>query len=193
MPKSDTHIDLIPGAPLRRARCHEVCGPGSDGFAFALAARLGGTVLWVAQGWASAQLNPVGYSRYGDPSDLLMAAVKDQDEALAVAEEGLRAGAVSLVVVELSKPLSLLAGRRLQLAAETGKTTALCLIPQGMGSNAAETRWHCAPVFDPTEKAGDSTQARWEIIKNKSGTLTAFTVRWDDETRRISLVSTAGK
>lgn len=189
MPKPDKHIDLIPGAPLRLGRCHEVQGPGGDAFAFALASLLGGTVLWIAEGWKVEQLNPVGYSRYGDPQSLLMASASDQDEVLAVTEEALRAGAVSLVVVEVTKPLSLLAGRRLQLAAETGKTTALCLIPEGMGSNSADTRWHCAPVFD----TADSTRARWEIIKNKSGTLMAFSVRWNEETRRICVVSKTGE
>lgn len=187
--KSPPQIDWLPGAPLRTGRCHEVCGAGSFGFAFALSARLGGTVLWITEIWRAEQLNPVGYSRYADPSRLLMATAKDQDDALAVAEEGLRAGAVSLVVIELTKPLSLLAGRRLQLAAESGQTTALCLIPEGMGSNAAETRWHCAPVFAPD----DSTLQRWEIIKNKTGTLTGWTVRWDEEARRIHVVSPAGQ
>jgi protein ImuA len=58
-----------------------------------------------------------------------------------------------------------------------------------MGSNAAETRWHCAPLFDPD----DSTLQRWKLIKNKSGTLKAWDVRWHGETRRIIVVSEAGE
>lgn len=189
MPRPDPHITLFPGAALRLARCHEAQGPGALGFAMALAARLDGPLLWISESWTPEQLNPVGLSRYIDPARLLLVTPKDQDDALAVAEEALRAGAVRLVVTEVTKPLSLLAGRRLQLSAEAGQTTALCLIPEGAGSNAADTRWHCAPVFDPD----DSTRARWEIIKNKTGTLTAFTVRWDDQTRRISLVSPPGQ
>ncbi|QGX97168.1 hypothetical protein EI983_02280 [Roseovarius faecimaris] len=189
MTRPDPHITLLPGAPLRLARCHEAEGPGATGFALALAAMLDGPLLWIAQSWTPEQLNPVGISRYIDPARLLLVTPKDQDDALAVAEDALRAGAVRLVIVEVTKPLSLLAGRRLQLAAEAGRTTALCLIPEGAGSNAADTRWHCAPVFDPA----DSTHARWEIIKNKKGTLAAFTVHWDEQTRRISLVSPPGQ
>lgn len=124
-----------------------------------------------------------------DPGKLLLASARDQTGVLAVAEEALRSAAVSLVVMELDKPLGLTAGRRLQLAAEAGKTTGLCIIPEGSGSNAAETRWHCTPVFDPD----DSTLQRWQLTKNKSGTLGDWDVRWDAETRRIIMVSEAGK
>ena len=182
-------IPVLPGTALRAARCHEACGPGATGFACVLAARLGGDVLWITERWRPERLNPVGYSRFADPARLVLARVKDQTEALAVAEDGLRAGAVALVVVEIGQPLSLLAGRRLHLAAEAGQTTALCLIPQGMGSNAAETRWQCAPVFAPD----DSTLQRWEIIKNKTGTLTAWTVKWDEEARRLDVVCAPGE
>ncbi len=188
MPKPAPHIDILPDVPLRLNRCHEACGPGADAFAFTLAARLNGPVMWISESWTPAQLNPVGYSQYADPAQLLMARTKDQTDTLAVAEEALRAHAVRLVVTELTQPISLLAGRRLQLAAETGQTTALCLIPQGMGSNAADTRWRCTPVFHQA----DSTQARWEIIKNKAGTLSAWDVRWDEKTRHMLVVPPAG-
>nr|WP_309501636.1 hypothetical protein [uncultured Roseovarius sp.] len=175
--------------PPRRGRTHEVQGPGAIGFALALAGRLGGVVLWVMQGWQGRQLNPVGAAEYLDPQRLLIARTRDEAETLAVAEEALRAGAVTLVVMELTQPLGLTPGRRLQLAAETGRSTGLCLMPEGMGSNAAETRWYTAPVFD----AADSTLMRWEITKNKSGTLAAWDVRWDAETHRVIVVSEAGE
>lgn len=108
---------------------------------------------------------------------------------LAVAEEALRSGCVSLVVAELSKGLDLTAGRRLQIAAKHGKTTGLMIIPQGMGSNTAETRWYCEPIFKPS----DSTLQRWTLMKNKSGTLGAWNVRWDTAARRIIVVSSAIK
>ena len=120
-----------------------------------------------------------------------MARTKGQTDALAVAEEALKDGAVALVVVEVTRPLDLREGRRLQLAARAGGTTGLCLIPDGMGSNAAETRWHAAPVFDPRKE--DSTLMRWEIIKNKSGTLGAWNVRWDQQTHRLHVVSPVGE
>lgn len=114
---------------------------------------------------------------------------RDQTETLAVTEEALRDGSVPLVVLGITRRLNLREGRRLQLAAKAGNTTGLCLIPEGMGSNAAETRWHCTPVFD----AGDSTLMRWKIIKNKSGTLGSWHVRWNATSHRFDVVSPAGE
>ncbi len=181
--------------PLRTGRTHEVCGPSAPSFAFALGGSLAGTVLWVCEGWQRDQINPPGFATYMDPQNLLFSKVKDQADGLAVAEEALRSGAVCLVVVELHQPLSFTAGRRLQLAAQTGKATGLCIIPEGQGNNAAETRWRCSPVFDPAPilDPQDSTLQRWEITKNKSGTLTAWDVRWDAQTRRIIVVSKAAQ
>jgi protein ImuA len=175
--------------PLRAGRTHEVCGPNAQSFAFALGGQLGEAVLWVCEGWQTDHINPAGFAPYMDPQNLLCAKTKDQPDGLAVAEEALRSGAVGLVVIELRQPLSFTAGRRLQLAAQTGGATGLCIIPEGQGNNAAETRWRCSPVFDPQ----DSTLQRWEIIKNKAGTLTAWDVRWDAQTRRIIVVSKASQ
>ncbi len=171
--------------PVRRGRTHEVYGPTAHGFAFALAGHLDGTVLWVSENWQPNQINPAGFGLYLDPQRVLLARTKDQTESLAVAEEALRSAAVSLVVMELTGALSLTAGRRLQLAAEAGQSVGLCCVPEGLGSNAAETRWHCSPVFDPS----DSTLQRWELKKNKSGTLATWDVRWDATARRINVVS----
>ncbi len=181
--------DAFPHFPLRKNRTHEVCGPGALVFACALTAHGKGPVFWVCESWKTDHINPPGFSSFFDPKRLFLARTKDQLEMLAVAEEALRSGVVPLVVLELSTPLSLLAGRRLQLAAEAGKSTGLCMIPQGMGSNSAETRWQCAPIFDQ----GDSTLQRWEIIKNKTGTFAAWDVKWNAEARRIIVVSEAAQ
>lgn len=174
--------------PPRPGRVHEACGPLAVAMAAAAAAQASG-LLWLRESWRPELINPLGLADYFDPARLLLAQTRDQTDTLAVAEESLRDGALPLVVIELTAPLSLTAGRRLQLAAKDGKTTGLCLIPEGMGSNAAETRWHCAPVFDPS----DSTLMRWEIIKNKSGTLGAWHVRWNRASRRLDLVSPVGQ
>lgn len=182
----------IPYFPLRANRVHEVCGPGATAFAGVCCAQTPDPVLWITESWMGDGINPTGFGLFADPRRLLLARVRDQAEALATAEEALRAGALGLVIVELSKPLSLTAGRRLQLAAEAGHTRGLCLIPEGMGSNAAETRWHCAPLFE-TAEAPDSTLMRWSLIKNKSGTLGAWDVRWTHTARRLDVVSPAGQ
>lgn len=177
---------MLTAYPPCSARVHEACGPLAAGFALRAAQQMGATVLWVRERWLPEHVNPSGLEGF-DPSQLLIAQTRDQADTLAVAEEALRDGAVGLVVMQITAPLSLTTGRRLQLAAQAGGTTGLCLIPEGMGSNAAETRWHCAPVFD----ADDSTLQCWTLIKNKSGTTGSWHVRWDAQTRRIAVVSPA--
>lgn len=174
--------------PPRRGRTHEVQGPGAQVFAAVLAGALGGPVLWVRPPHGLDPLHPPGLVRFCDPSALLFAAAPNPTEVLAVAEEALRSGAVMAVFFEVTKPLSLTAGRRLQLAAEAGQSLGLALISEGMGSPAAETRWHCAPLLAPE----DSTLWRWSLIKNKSGTIDSWDLRWDDETHRIAVVAALG-
>lgn len=175
----------LPSLPLRAGRVHEAFGPGAAGFAAIAASMAEGPVLWVREAWRPEILNPVGLAPVLDPGRVLLARPADQADALAVTEEALKDGAVPLVVLEVTRALDLREGRRLQLAAGAGRATGLCLIPEGMGSNAAETRWHCTPVFD----AQDSTRQLWRLIKNKSGTIGAWHVRWDPQAHRLAVVS----
>lgn len=179
----------LSGFPLRPARVHEACGPGATTFAAICAAQNSGPVLWVRPAWSPDILNPEGLCRFFDPVRLLLAQAPSHDDALAVTEEALRDGTVPLVVTEITKPLDLRQGRRLQLAAKAGPSTGLCLIPEGMGSNAAETRWRVSPRASDT--FADSTRMSWEIIKNKSGTPTSWEVLWDDTANRLHVVSPA--
>ncbi|MFD3191474.1 ImuA family protein [Sedimentitalea sp. HM32M-2] len=182
------HVE-VPFFPPATSRTHEVCGAGAYMFAFALAAHLAGPVMWVRENWDTQHINPTGFSEFVSPSRLIICNTEKQVETLAVAEDALRSGAVFLVVMQLNKPIGLTEGRRLQLAARDGKSTGLAILPEGLGSNAAETRWRCVPVFD----RNDSTLQKWELIKNKSGTLGVWHVRWDRASRRIIMVSPAGK
>lgn len=170
---------------LQERRAHEICGPGAVFFAIVQAAQTRGTVLWVREAWKPDQINPTGFHAILDPGLLIFAKTVDQSDTLAVAEEALRSGAVSMVIMEVGKPIGLTEGRRLQLAARDGGATALAIIPEGGGSNAAETRWQCAPVFNPS----DSTLHHWKLIKNKSGTIGAWYVRWDLAANRLDVVS----
>jgi len=181
--------DLFESFPLRPGRAHEACGAGATAFACVSAAQTGGHLIWVCEGWRAERINPAGFAAILDPARLLLALARDQTDMLAVAEEALRSGAVAAVVTELGRPIDLKAGRRLQLAAEAGGAVGVCLVPEGMGSNAAETRWRCSPVFDPA----DSTLHRWELIKNKSGKSGSWHVRWDAAARRLRVVSPAGE
>ncbi len=175
--------------PLKRGRAHEVCGPGATYFAATCCNFSDKPAFWISPSWQQGGLNPEGLAAYCDPTRLLLARAASQIDILAVAEEALRSGAVGLVVAEIYEPLSLTHGRRLQLAAEAGRTTGLILTPDGMGSNAAETRWCCMPLSGDR----DSTLHRWDLIKNKSGTLENWVTRWDATARRVIVVSKAGE
>ena len=177
--------------PLRRGRAHEVTGPASSSFAAIACSLAGGPALWIVERWKQERVSPVGLTQFCDPERVLMALTNTADELLATAEDALRSGAVSMVVAELGVPLSFIAGRRLQLAAEAGKTTGIFIIGDGMGSNAAETRWHCSAAFEPHDDGGDSTLYSWQLIKNKSGTCGKWRIRWDGNARSITVVPDA--
>ncbi len=178
-----------PPFPPKNNRTHEVCGAGAFAFAFSLAGQLAGPFILVQERRDVRHLNPMGFATFVTPSEMTICRTGSQTETLAVAEDALRSGAVPLVVFILSKPIGLTEGRRLQLAARDGQSTGLAVISEDMGSNAAETRWRCTPLFDPE----DSTLQKWELIKNKSGTLGIWHVRWDTASRRLTVVPPARK
>lgn len=185
----ETTLDAF---PLRKPRTHDVFGAGATSFALVSCAQAEGPCLWVSERWRSEQLNPIGVNRFVDPDRLLLATAADQGDALAVAEEALRDGAIALVVIEIRLPLDLKQGRRLQLAAKTGGSTGLCLTPEDGGSLASETRWRASPLHDTQGDTG-STLMRWELLKNKSGVAGAWDVRWGHAARRLDVVSPVGE
>jgi protein ImuA len=167
-------------------RVHDVEGSGRRSFALFQSLRHAGQILWVlpAHEVRRPMLRglPAGLSER-----LLLLTPKGETDLLWCVEEALRAAPIGLVIAEPQQPLSLTAGRRLQLAAEAGKTTGLMLILDGQGSNAAETRWRCDPA------AADSTLYHWSLSKNKSGTIGSWTVNWNGATAAVHLVPPAGK
>lgn len=183
--------------PLRRGRAHEVCGAGATYFAATCCNFTQKPVMWISPAWQAQSLNPVGLSQFCNPAQILLARARTQVDQLAVAEDSLRSGAVGLVICEVTEALTLTHGRRLQLAAEAGRSTGLVLMPEGMGNNATETRWHCTPLFAPRRTdefpPRDSTRQRWDIIKNKSGTLASWVTEWDATSRRVIVVSKTGE
>lgn len=171
--------------PLRAARTHEVCGAGAYAFASIVCGMSNGPVIWISPSHQQEHLHPAGVAQFCKPDQFIYATGKTHTDVLWMTEEALRSGAVRVVVAQITKAVDLTAGRRLQLAAEAGKTLGVFLIPEGMGSNATETRWRCSPYFD----TGDSTLHRWQSIKNKTGTLGDWVIRWDEQTRRVIVVS----
>ena len=176
--------------PLRASRVHEAGGPSAICLAAAAAAPVQGS-LWIREKWLPGGINPDGMGVYVDQSSLLLAQTANQTDSLGVAEEALRDGSLPLVVITLTAPIGLTVGRRLQLAAQAGNSTGLCLIGEGMGSNAAETRWECAPAPVPDVSADDAGLQLWQLLKNKSGTTGAWLVRWDPSAMQIVVVSKA--
>ncbi len=180
---------------LAPSRVHEAQGPGAAVFALVMAAQAQGPVVWIRPAHAPERLLPWGAARLIAPGRLMTVEAKGEADLLWAMEECLRSGAAGFVLAAPEKPLSLTAGRRLQLAAEAGRTTGLLLIREDGGSNAAETRWHCAPVWDEGQGNGgrDSTPQRWSLKKNKKGTLGEYLVHWHGAAHSVPLVAPAGE
>lgn len=170
---------------LRPRRVHEAEGRGRRAFALFQAARHPGPLIWILPSHAPETPMLRGLPRgVGERLHLLRPA--GETDLLWCIEEALRAAPVGLVIAEPEKPLSLIAGRRFQLAAEAGRTTGLMLIRQDAGSNATETRWICDPL-----PATDSTLHRWSLNKNKRGTLGSWTLNWNGTSAAFNMVSEA--
>lgn len=186
-------LDLNLKAPddpltLRPRRVHEVEGPGRRLFALLQAARQKGPILWILPAHVPEMPMLWGLPQ-GVADRLHLVRAKGETDLLWATEEALRSAEVGAVLAEPEKPMGLTAGRRLQLAAEAGRTLGLMLIRQGQGSNATETRWSCTPL--PGD--ADSTLQHWSLIKNKTGTLGDWTVNWDGASAAFHLVSKAGE
>lgn len=181
----------LPDGGLLRGAVHEVTGTADgavDGAAAALfsagiAARSGGHVLWCL---TERDLFAPALAQAGlTPDRLVFAETRDETALLATFEEALRHGALSAVVAETGK-LSMLASRRLQLAAEAGGTLGLLIRRwkrQSLSSEfdqptAAQTRWrvHALPSVPlPVEGIG---AARWQLdlLRIKGGQPARFEV-----------------
>lgn len=180
----------VPADPfdLRPRRVHEAEGRGRRAFALFQAARHTGPLVWVAPAHAP-ELPMLRGLPGGVGERLYLLRPQNETDLLWCVEETLRAAPVALVIAEPEKPLSLTASRRLQLAAEAGRTTGLMLIRQDAGSNATETRWHCEPLAS----AADSTLHKWDLKKNKRGTLGGWVVNWNGASAAFHMVSEAGQ
>jgi protein ImuA len=153
--------DVLPGGGLARGAVHEILGAGGDeedgaaaaGFAAGILARLGfGLVLWCLR---RPDLYGPGLVEHGlDPTRLVLVAASRDEERLWAIEEGLRAGAaagLAAVVGEIGR-LPMVAGRRLQLAAERSGITALIL-----------RRWHDAAAAAAERQRPSAALSRWRV------------------------------
>jgi protein ImuA len=188
---------ISPG--LARARAHEICGPSRVALALLLLSGCEGPVIWVAPSWLPERLHACGIADYLHPGRLVFAQARRHEDLQWSAEEALRSGAATVVVLEMPRPPGLTAVRRLHLAAQTGAEAAhhatlgpaplaLVLCAGDGGAQGVETRWHMRPVpatYTLTEDSGPAwllerrrartaPVAAWRLSRSASGRTTAL-------------------
>jgi protein ImuA len=197
----------LPAGGLIRGAVHEAMGAGPDTvhaaaatlFVAGILARLDGPIVWVlrhadlfAPGLASAGLSP--------DRVIFVEAGKD---VLAAVEEGLRHPSLVSVVGEIEGRLTLVASRRLQLAAEQTGILAMLLRrsqtfddPALREPTAAVTRWRVTMLPGPTALPHDPAisgigRARWrlDLLRNRGGEAGSWVVEGTDATGHLGLVA----
>jgi len=197
----------LPGGGLALGGLHEILpgqgewdeGPAS-GFALAIAARLlaerPGILLWASP--VDDLYAPAAALGGLPPERLLRVRAHRTEELFWALEQGLRCNALAGVVGEVAA-LEPVAGRRLQLAAESGGRPCLLLQRGGpvggrptAGSPAA-TRWRVAALpSDPALPRQLVGRPRWrlELLRCRGGGRpAAFEVEWDDATGDFALAA----
>ena len=190
----DAAIDAaLPWGGLPLGALHEIRGGLASGFTASLAGRFlchPGALVWCADAALvrrQGRLYGPGLARFGiDTTRLILVHCRSQREVLWAAHEALRSAAVSAVVLEL-EALDLLAGRRLQLAAEAGGTAGLLLRfgRADAAPSAAVTRWRAEPFFlDPSS----NNRRCWslDLWRVKGGAPNHWLVRHDDQTLSLA-------
>ena len=223
LPFGVAEIDrVLPGGGLALGAVHEITGAGGDeedgaaaaGFAAGILARLGpkdgtGPVLWCLR---RPDLYGPGLMAHGlDPARLVLVEARRDDAILWAVEEGLRSGltpgltpGLSAVVGEVGQ-LPMVAGRRLQLAAERSGVTALLLRRWRNAAEAAAgrdqpsaalTRWRVAvlPSIPSSLGAGKGWgpgigRPCWRValLRCRGGEPDAWDVEVADATGHVSL------
>ena len=186
---------------LRLDALHEVTAAtpslGDDAsatlFMAGIAARAWGPVLWVVR--RRDLFAPALYQVGLAPERVLYAEAADDAEVLALMEEGLRHRALGAVIGE-ARRVGMPATRRLQLAAEGGRTIALLMKrharegadPLGAPS-AAVTRWRVGSAPSTPRPVPGVGRARWHLslARQRGGEPFQLTVEASDETGRIAL------
>jgi protein ImuA len=132
------------------------------------------------------------------PSRALFAQGRDDDEVLALMEDGLRHGALAAAVGEVRRA-SMTSTRRLQLAATEGGTPAFLLrrlrrmeaCPLAEPS-AATTRWRVACAPSERLPAAGVARARWsvELVRQRNGAPFSLLLEASDASGRLALPAT---
>ena len=186
---------------LRLDALHEIAAatphPGDDAsatlFVAGIAARAWGPVLWVVR---RRDLFAPGLYQAGlSPERVIYAEAADDAELLALMEEGLRHRGLGAVIGE-AKRAATAATRRLQLAAEGGRTIALLMKRHAReGSDpfavpsAAVTRWRVASAPSVPLRVAGVGRARWNLslVRQRGGEPLELLMEACDETGRLAL------
>jgi protein ImuA len=192
----------LPKGGLALGALHEISGSGRDVvdcaaaglFAAGIAARSEGQVMWCA---GREDLFAPGLAQGGLKPDRLIYVEADDDKGvLAACEEGLRHGGLGAVVGEVAR-LSMMASRRLQLAAEGKRTLGLMLRRWDTEKEAAQfglptaamTRWRVTSIPSMPLPVPGIGRARWrlELLRCKGGQTAEFDVEACDGQSHLAL------
>ncbi len=191
---------------LRLDALHEVCAAtpelGDDAaatlFVAGIAARAWGPVLWVVR---RRDLFAPGLYQAGlAPERVLYAEARDDAELLALMEEGLRHRGLGAVIGEVRRA-STAATRRLQLAAEGGRTIALLMRRHAREGadpfaipSAALTRWSVAAAPSAPLPVPGIGRARWivTLVRQRGGEPLELLLEACDESGRLALPAALG-
>lgn len=192
--------DRLADGGLRLDALHEAAGEGPNWgddaaavlFLAGIAARNPGPVLWVVR--ARDLFAPGLYQAGLAPDRVLYAEARDDAELLAIMEEGLRHRGLAAVVGE-ARRVSMAATRRLQLAAEGGRTIALLLRRAKAGDDpfatpsAAVTRWRVASAPSTPVPWRGIGQSCWRLacVRQRGGDPFELIVEASDEAGRLAL------
>jgi protein ImuA len=164
------------GGGLALGRLHEFMEGGTETeyaaaatlFVAGIAARLKGPVLWCLHGQ---DLFAPALSRVGlHPDRVIYCETRNEADALAAMETGLRHAGLAAVIGEIVK-LPLNASRRLHLAAEQHRVTALVIrrwhtrAQRALANqpSSAVTRWRISPCVGEDERFHGLPRARWTL------------------------------
>lgn len=198
------------GGGLRAGALHEVaprsCSLVDDAaatlFLAGIAARearhLSAPVLWVS---CRNDLYAPGLGQAGLlAADVIHAQPRDEEALLAVVEDAVRDGTPCAVVAETSR-ISMVASRRLQLAAADADLPVLLLRRHRRREqdplaepSAAWTRWRIASAPSLRLGAAGVGRARWaiEVARQRGGESFSLIVEGSDETGRLAIPAAIG-
>ena len=184
---SDEIDEALPGGGLARGALHEVLAadPGAAAaFCALILARATGTVVWIG---ATPDAWPPGLAAFGlDSADLVMVRAERPADGLWALEEALRSPAVSGALLTVrGTPPDMVAGRRLQLAAEAGGGVGLLLLAdtEQVAPSPARTRWRVNATA-----AEDMERPCWDLtlLRCSGGRPGAWPVTWERDTATLA-------